>query len=89
MELRKNASISPGERMTLATRCLISHDRHRKYSLYLKEAEKNPVKVVKEGPITESFRGRLYVEVENTTNERVNLPEGFVLAYLIMSPFYM
>ena len=83
MELRKTSSIRPGERQTLATRCLISHDRNRKFSLYVKEPEKTPLNVVKEGPITESYRGRLFVEVENTTNERINLPEGFVVAYLI------
>ena len=89
MELQKPASIKPGERVTLATRCLISQDRNPKYSLYVKEPEKTPIKVVQEGPIQENRRGRISIEIENTTNDYINLPEGFVLAYLIMSPFYM
>ena len=88
MESKKSYVLHPGEQAILATRCRISSDRDPKFSLYVKECEKSPFKIIQEGGITDSCN-RIKVAVMNTTDQKIYLPEGYNLAYLIMSPYYM
>ena len=78
--------LNPGVRCLVPTNLKMSITRSKKHSYYLQENEKLPLKLENEGFIHSNYRGRIYLNLVNLTSNTINIPAGFIVGYLLISP---
>ena len=79
-------SLEPGERGTVLTWMKMSQSRSPSHSYYIKEGDKPLFKVINEGFVEPSFRGRVTIELLNPHDTTLVFPASHVVAYLLISP---
>ena len=84
--LKRDILICPGEEVLVESACII-----RKgivdYCLHIMKNEKIPLTLLSEGYISELFSGRIVVKLANYKSERIKLPGGTEVAYIILNTF--
>ena len=64
----------------------MSQSRSPSHSYYIKEGDKPLFKVINEGFVEPSFRGRVTIELLNSYDTTLFCPAGYVIAFLLISP---
>ena len=80
-------SLEPGERQTVFTWMKMSQSRSPSHSYYIKEGDKPLFKVINEGFVDPSFRGRVTIELLNPHDTTLVFPANHVVAFLLVSPY--
>lgn len=82
----ENVVIEPGENKMVKTSVLIAR-KPGKLSLLMKPPDNLSLRFLSEGYISQTYRGNLSVSLQNPHNEKVLIPPGTVVGFLIMAPF--
>lgn len=82
----ESLTLHPGERCISPTNLKMSITRSKKHSYYLQENPKLSLRLENEGFIHPNFRGRLNLNLVNISSHTIQLPAGFILGYLLISP---